>query len=978
MKKLFSFFSGMSLAIVVCGQLPGFYPAMGTAFDKSLSFGDKITRESVHLPDYTLLTGTVNNQKTVFYCRKSDQDYNQLMNVNSKLNDYYIVNSAYQNNSKVNAEVFRATIDESGGKHEIKYKSGKVIYVEDFIDGRLFGRYWSSDGSIDRNKFWKKESFQVQIQVNPDSTFLQKIDIDPLKIAGKQYKAVINATEIEVKTGEIIIAFNGKNNSPEINGIEVIEQSPGKNSFKLRINCGSDNAWIDSKGNTWEPDREYEIGKWGAIGGKTVMRKGIKIEGSDLIPVYTSERNGMSAYRISCPNGKYKVILHFAETFEGFTREGDRVFQVLIGNMLPTILLNNWIWKGYEDLTDNDSLKKHYAVELYNPTNEIDLKVHTILDGTPVITRWLELKNNSDKPVALKGVLPWSGRLWNENAQVSLCYARKDQWRHESWFDWSTLKDGENIYNNNTSCSFIKPYFLLHNNNCDEYFIGGLAWNANYSMLINKNNGIDFTIRPTAGPNPINVLRVIDINETIVTPSLHIGVVKKNFDSAVQAMHDHVRISIRPSSKPKNSFRSQYICNEDWVESNFRGAEFSETSLMKAVDVAAEAGLEVFILDSPMWGSCYGDWLTPNPQRFPHGLQPLVDYVHSKGLLFALYIEDEGGRNGYTSAENGCTIGKWEESSIFRENPDWFKRWNSSSIVVNLTKPAAADYYAKEVSKVIDYYHLDLYRHDFNSCAGEGCASNPTTIRNNFLESDYWRHFETFNNTFKEIAREYPNLILQQAWGGGARNELSTISRFHENFTSDNGMYPEMYRQAAGNSIFMPPEIMVVGNGMQVPKDRTDFITILRGTYALGNTPMLFNGVLPKSIEQFTPTIRKICQHYADLYKSFIRPLLPECKVYHHAPVSAYGGVENGDWFAMEFMSPDKKNGWALIIRLSDKAGDTYQFKANGLDENMTYQVIFDNLDKTEKIKGTKLLHEELKLKIAGDVHSELLLFKAL
>jgi hypothetical protein len=40
----------------------------------------------------------------------------------------------------------------------------------------------------------------------------------------------------------------------------------------------------------------------------------------------------MSAYKFVVPNSKYTVRLHFAETYEGITGEGQRVFSVTINN----------------------------------------------------------------------------------------------------------------------------------------------------------------------------------------------------------------------------------------------------------------------------------------------------------------------------------------------------------------------------------------------------------------------------------------------------------------------------------------------------------------------------------------------------------------------------------------------------------------------------------------------------------------------
>ncbi len=125
----------------------------------------------------------------------------------------------------------------------------------------------------------------------------------------------------------------------------VSGQAKGKTSdgFALRIDCGSPTGWTDPRGNMWEADRLFEEGKWGAVDGEMVDRGNIKIDGTDMEPIYRTEHYGMSAYKISCPAGKYTVTLHFAETYEQITEAGERVFAIAIN--------------GKEVVSDMDSVK---------------------------------------------------------------------------------------------------------------------------------------------------------------------------------------------------------------------------------------------------------------------------------------------------------------------------------------------------------------------------------------------------------------------------------------------------------------------------------------------------------------------------------------------------------------------------------------------------------------------------------------------
>ena len=137
--------------------------------------------------------------------------------------------------------------------------------------------------------------------------------------------------------------------------------------------------------------------------------------------------------------------------------------------------------------------------------------------------------------------------------------------------------------------------------------------------------------------------------------------------------------------------------------------------------------MEAFILDGPMWGSAMGNWLIPNQQRFPNGLAPLVDYAHKKGLLFGLYVEPEGGREGSTSPENGATIGYWSECTTFVQHPEWFLQPQAR---LNLAIPVAASYFASNLTLIVNQYKLDMYRHDYNApLHGE----NTETMRSGFL-----------------------------------------------------------------------------------------------------------------------------------------------------------------------------------------------------------------------------------------------------
>ena len=87
----------------------------------------------------------------------------------------------------------------------------------------------------------------------------------------------------------------------------------------IRIKAGTTEPVKDAEGNIWLADQ-------GFAGGETIERPDIQIANTKSPDLYRAERYSMDSFSWPVPNGKYVVKLHFAETFEGITGPGERVF----------------------------------------------------------------------------------------------------------------------------------------------------------------------------------------------------------------------------------------------------------------------------------------------------------------------------------------------------------------------------------------------------------------------------------------------------------------------------------------------------------------------------------------------------------------------------------------------------------------------------------------------------------------------------
>ncbi|MFN8007211.1 MAG: alpha-galactosidase [Terriglobia bacterium] len=657
----------------------------------------------------------------------------------------------------------------------------------------------------------------------------------------------------------------------------------------------------------------------------------------------------------------------------------DDAFAIQVDNMW---LSKGWKWVGSSEIPEAGKGARHLVVELSNTLRPIDLKIHTRLDGTPVLVRWLELTNKFAKPVALSAVYPWSSRLWrsqdyraslpqDSNSVFTLGYFTEVGHGWEGWFQWFPLKDPMTRIRYDVGHGANDPFFLVRNEAEGEYFIGALAWTANWEMEFkSEGESVGFgggRFKPSIDANLWFKLgswaslpqRVIEPQEKVITPALHLGHVEGDLDLPVQAMHEHVRRSVVPFRKPDRSYLIQYAVPGDqgYIARTFGDlAGMNEKNLLQQIDMAEALGAELFIVDAGWW-DIYGEW-TPSTDRFPRGLDPVVQYARSKGLLFGLYAEVEGAR------------GDWSQCKWCKEHPDWF--FPNYKNILNLTKPEVVAHVESQLSRMIDQYKLDLYRHDFNTPFTYELGQTP---RSGIEENDYWRYYEGWYGILERIHKKYPDLILQQAAAGGMRNDLGMVSRWHEPYLTDGLNMPHVLENYAGQTLALPPEIFVIAFGIPANSpNRGHFDTHLRVTYSLG-TPWL--APVAPSLQDMSPERLNRYRYYADLYKKFIRPLFPSCKMYHHAPVTATGGVTSSPWFVMEFAAPDRSKGWATLVRLRPGDPAEFVFKPRGLDPSKTYRVTLDSYGKASNVEGLRLIEQGIPVRLESTLSSELILFES-
>ncbi|MCL6429270.1 MAG: alpha-galactosidase [Anaerolineae bacterium] len=636
------------------------------------------------------------------------------------------------------------------------------------------------------------------------------------------------------------------------------------------------------------------------------------------------------------------------------------------------LLASHWEWAGFDQKGEDKGL--HAIVTLRHGVRPVTVSVHMLLDGTPVMTRWLEITNTGTQPAALGAAFPWSGILqtlkrWQAHLPdrhaplFSVGYMADDHWGDEGNFQWQPLPNGIfRIDGRYRRDRHRHPMFVLHSHATGEYFIGQLAWSGGYAFefdldadLWSWSDDAGACLFLRAGPEAPAPQRVIAPGETVRTPEVHLGLTMGDLDGAIQAMHDHLRRSV---------FMPQPRGRGGWVECGI-GPEVEITVpwVLQQLETAAALGAEVFFIDASWyspphsdWWSTVGDWQVDR-QRFPEGLKPIRDRARAKGMLFGLWMDAERVGPG---------------SRVAKEHPEWLAMGYDGERqlegMLDLTQPVVAQWMEEQIARVIQEHELDFFRLDYNV---HGRGPRAHTVRDGFVENGYWRYYEALYAIFERLRARFPHVILEACAGGGGRTDLGLVRRFSHTWVTDWPIAPRSFTITNGMTMALPPEYvdrLIAGQNGHLTGD-IDFQArlLLFARPSLGCFSPLGFPLNPVQIARV--------RHMVDLYKGFVRPFMSTGRIYHHTPTVE--GPEPQGWGVLELASRDRRKAIAGVFQLSAPREPEYVLRLRGLDVGLRYRVTWDNTGQTCEVDGFVLMKQGIVVRLEGALTSELLLFEA-
>jgi beta-galactosidase len=152
---------------------------------------------------------------------------------------------------------------------------------------------------------------------------------------------------------------------------------------EMNISLGDKRFIFDAiTGQTWIPEQEYTPGSWGYTGGQVYTVKGSTrtgygatkdIIGTELDPVYQTQRTGIQQFKLDLPNGKYDISLLFAE-LQSKANANDLVYN--LGNGPAP---EEFKERSFNVLLNGQEILSHFSnLEYLEPLHAVATK-HTII-----------------------------------------------------------------------------------------------------------------------------------------------------------------------------------------------------------------------------------------------------------------------------------------------------------------------------------------------------------------------------------------------------------------------------------------------------------------------------------------------------------------------------------------------------------------------------------------------------------------------
>jgi alpha-galactosidase len=456
----------------------------------------------------------------------------------------------------------------------------------------------------------------------------------------------------------------------------------------------------------------------------------------------------------------------------------------------------------YESHTATDD---GFDVVLADIQRQMSVTLHYAMDPqSGILKRSATIENREGEPVTLEQVAAAAWAL--PPAHYTLSYLT-GRWVGEWRLTQETLRPGARVLESRRGSTShqTNPWFAIQAGAPDEdhgeVWFGALAWSGSWRITVEQDQ-LD-GVRVTGGFNPFDFGYVLHPGERLETPVFYGGYSAQGLGGASRLQHRYQLEHILPRRVGNGAGAvppPRPVIYNSWEATHFNVTEANQMAL---AEKAAALGIDRFVMDDGWFGqrasdrAGLGDWYV-NPQKFPHGLKPLIEKVHSLGMDFGLWVEPEMVN---------------PDSDLYREHPDWVLSFPGrprsearNQLVLNLARPDVRAHVLELLDQLLGENDIAFLKWDYNRNWSEpGWDQLPPGEQKRV----YVEFVRNLYGILAELQRRHPTVELESCSGGGGRIDLGLLEYADEVWPSDNTDPFDRLTQQDGFTYAYTPQVMM-------------------------------------------------------------------------------------------------------------------------------------------------------------------------
>ncbi len=573
---------------------------------------------------------------------------------------------------------------------------------------------------------------------------------------------------------------------------------------------------------------------------------------------------------------------------------------------------------------------------------------YTAFSDTDAIARSVRLVNEGSEPLYLKKVLSASVDMEDKDFEFLSLFG---SWARERNMETVPVGHAGTYIESlrGESGHQEHPFFALTTKGCTQTNGEVYGFHFVYSgNFVGKAQTNQFgNVRASMGIHPEHFTWKLEPGKEFTAPEVILVYSGEGLGKMTRTYHDLYRNHLIRS--PWKDKKRPVLIN-NWEATYF---EFDEEKLLDIAKEASKAGIEMLVMDDGWFGhrnsdnSSLGDWQV-NENKIRGGLENLVEHVRELGMEFGIWFEPE-------------MISP--DSELYCKHPEWALQFTGRApglareqLVLDFSRPEVLEYVYESVASILRSAHISYVKWDMNRPLADAGSSYLPEDRQGEV---YHRHVLGLYELQERLIREFPNLLLENCSGGGARFDPGMLYYSPQIWCSDDTDAVERLMIQEGTQLIYP--LSVIGAHVSdCPNHITGRVTPFetRGIVAMAGT---FGYEL--DITKISEEDREQIPGQVETFKKYY-PLINAGDYYRLASYR-----ENHIYDCYQVVSKDKKQALITFVQVMVEPNiHSRKIYLQGLLEDTVYEV------EGKRYTGNVLMHAGLLVPaLWGDYQAKLI-----